>query len=88
MKQRNNENIQGEQTMKEIFARISLQLATIHNLLQEMRSSRRRVITSPEAALPVAVGAGQGSAVCPERNTPSHWLVAAGDVERSRVTFI
>ncbi|WP_041532326.1 hypothetical protein [Pelobacter propionicus] len=48
MKQRNDENIQGKQTMKEIFARISLQLATIHSLLQEMRSSRRRGVISPD----------------------------------------
>lgn len=40
--------IQGEQTMKEIFARISLQLADFHRILQAMRPSGRRVVTGPD----------------------------------------
>ena len=60
MRQSNGENIQGEQNMEDIFARISLQLASFHGILQEMRPSRRRVITCPEAASPVVVGVGQG----------------------------
>jgi hypothetical protein len=48
MRQRNCGNIQGEQTMKEVFARISLQLTDFQRILQEMRSSRRRGVTSPD----------------------------------------
>ncbi len=79
MRQSNGENIQGEQNMEDIFARISLQFASFHGILQEMRPSRRRVITCAEAASPVVVGVGQGGAACPERGVKSEWLFAAGD---------
>lgn len=79
MRQRNGGNIQGEQTMEEIFARISLQLASFHSILQEMKPSRRRVITCPEATSPVIVGVGRGFPACPERDVKSEWLFAVGD---------
>jgi hypothetical protein len=45
MRQRTGGSIQEEQSMKEVFARISLQFADFHRILQAMRPSGRRIIT-------------------------------------------
>jgi hypothetical protein len=64
MRERNDGSIQGEQTMREVFARISLQLANFNGVLQEMRLSRQRTLTSPEL-IPAATGRDmQGFPAC------------------------
>ena len=48
MRQHIGGTIQGEQTIKEAFARISLRLTDFHRILQAMRPSGHRVITDPD----------------------------------------